>query len=143
MNFTQTFENLDCNCIEESNEDIQNNYAIKTNKEQLRLQDFNSKHDKGKIPDSDKCEKVCSFRGVSISLYNDKTKDYVLNVYKQLFPLSPGYKPFVKIFKFGNECGNVKHTPSNNNDYHFDFYKCDTFAIENIEVKETKELHNV
>lgn len=143
MNFTQTFGDTECNCIEGSNEDVVNNYALKTTKDNLRIQDFHSYHDKGKPFTDTNCDKICSFRGVSISLYNNDTKDYILNVYKELFPLSPGYKPYVKIIKFGEECGNVKHTPSKNNDYHFDFYKCDTFAIEKIEVVEVKELHNV
>ncbi|WP_374363768.1 hypothetical protein [Cloacibacterium sp.] len=143
MDFNQTFGDIECNCIEGSHEDTINNYAIKTAKENLRINDFYSYHDKGKPLSNKKCDSICSYRGVSISLYNDETKEYILNVYKELFPLSPGYKPYVKIIKFGEECGNVKHTPSGINDHHYDFYKCDTFAIEKIEVVEIKELHNV
>ncbi|WP_312312230.1 hypothetical protein [Empedobacter brevis] len=143
MNFTKTFGDIQCNCVEGSNEDTNNNYALKTIKENLRIQDFYSYHEKGKTITDTKCDNICSFRGVSVSLYNEETEENVLKLYKELFPLSPGYKPYLKIIKFGENCGKVKHTPSNNNDYHFDFYKCDTFAIDKIEVIEVKELHNV
>lgn len=143
MTFTQILNGIECNCIDGSNEDTTNKYAIKTIKKELRIQDLHSYHDKDKQNDKLDCKNICSFRGVSISLYNSETQEYVLGVYKELFPLSPKYKPYVKIIKFGESSGNVKHTPSSKNSHHYDFYKCDTFALDKIEVIEVKELHNV
>lgn len=143
IEFTQIFEGIECDCLEGSSEDSSNTYALKTIKEELRIQDFNSYHDKGKENKKLDCNSICSFRGVSVSLFNDKSKDYVLKVYQELFPLSPKYKPYVKIVKFSKSCGNLKHTPSIKNDFHYDFYKSNIFTLDKIKVIEVKELHNV
>jgi len=143
MKFTKITEHLDCDCINGSIEDLNNYYALKTPKPRLREQDFSSHYEKGKPLTKNDCEHACSHRGVSMSIYNDITMSKVIETYKLLFPLFPKYKPYISIIKFNNYCGNIKHTPSYSNEHHYDLYKCDTFAFQNVELVDVKELHNV
>jgi hypothetical protein len=140
MEFTKLKEGHNCNCIENAKIDTNNLYAIKTMKNILRPQDFNSYWEKGKRPDVDDCFKICSLKGVSMSLFNNETKDEVSKIFKILFPLSPKYKPFISIVKIHDDAGVVKHTPDEVNQHHFDFYKSDTFDYTKMNLESTNEL---
>lgn len=142
MEFKNIEEEHNCDCIENSVEDNNSTYAIKTMKDFLRLQDFNSYWDKGKKPvNYNDCKEVCSLKGVSVSIFNDDTKEEVTNIYKELFPLAPKYKPYLSVVKFYESSGVVKHTPNDGNTHHFDFYKSDTFDFEKVDVIQINELH--
>jgi len=141
MEFNNLKENTVCNCIEDAKEDYENNYAIKTMKTELRIQDFKSYWEKSKRPETNECKEVCSLKGVSVSIFNDETKDAVINIYKTLFPLAPKYKPILKVVKLYDKSGMVKHTPSKLNSHHFDFYKCDTFDFTKVELINVNQLH--
>jgi len=94
----------------DAKEDYENHFAIKTMKTELRIQDFNSYWEKGKRPNSNKCEEICSLKGISLSIFNDETKDAVLDIFRSLFPLAPKYKPFLSAVKFYDQSGLVKST---------------------------------
>lgn len=141
MEFNTIKEGTVCNCFDNANEDLQNNFAIKTMKSELRVQDFNSYWEKGKRPITNECEEICSLKGVSISIFNDETKDAVINIFKSLFPLAPKYKPYLSVVKLYDKSGLVKHTPNEINQYHYDLYKCDTFDYANVELININELH--
>jgi len=143
MEFNNFNSDTNCDCFKNTFEDKTNYYAIKTMKDKLRIQDFYSYWEKGKRNEKDDCKEICSLKGVSISIMKQETKDEVIEIFKILFPLAPGYKPYLGIFKFNDSCGVVKHTPSKNNKHHFDLYKCDDFELKNIEMIEIKELQNV
>jgi hypothetical protein len=139
------FKNLtidhNCDCTENSNEDTVNLFALKTMKSELRLQDFNSYWEKGRKPQSENCKEICSHKGVSISLFTDKTKDEVTEIYKSLFPLAPKYKPYLSVVKLYESSGLVKHTPDEINKHHHDLYKCDTFDFTKVNLITVNELH--
>lgn len=142
MEFKAIIAEHNCDCLDSAIEDTNTNFAIKTMKESLRIQDFSSYWEKGKRPDDNTdCDKVCSYKGVSISIFNDNTKDDVVNIYKELFPLAPKYKPYLNIVKFYNLSGVVKHTPNDGNAHHYDFYKSDTFDFSKVNVIQVNELH--
>ena len=143
MEFKKINEGINCNCIENAKEDIENNYALKTNKENLREQDFVTYHEKNKVPLTDKCDEICSLRGLSISIFNDTTKDKVVDIYRELFKLAPKYKPYIYVISFTENLGLVKHTPNDMNEFHYDFYKCDTFDFGKVNIHNSTELHYV
>lgn len=133
---------LDCNCVctEGCNPDTVSHFAIKTMKNVLRSKDFLSYWEKGTRKEG--CDKICSLKGNSISVINEETVNEVKAIYRELFGLSPSYKPFFSIIKFKDNCGVVKHTPDGINPHHFDFYKCDTFLFTEVELIESTTLHN-
>lgn len=142
MEFNNRLSETNCECLDKSTEDSTSHFAIKTMKENLRVQDFQTYWEKGKRPDvNSNCEEVCSYKGLSISLFDGSTKDEVISIYKALFPLAPKYKPYVQVVKFYDSSGVVKHTPNDVNIHHYDFYKCDTFDFSIVDVIQVKELH--
>lgn len=144
MEFESLILGHSCDCLDKAVEDNSSNFAIKTMKENLREQDFNSYWEKGKRPvDNNNCDEVCSYKGVSVSIFDEKTKDEVVNIYKELFPLAPKYKPYLSVVKFYDSSGVVKHTPNDGNNHHYDFYKSDTFDFTKVEVITVNDLHNV
>lgn len=142
MEFKIILSGHNCDCLDKTVEDNTSNFAMKTMKENLRVQDFYSYWEKGKRPeDNNNCDEVCSYKGVSISIFNDNTKDDVVNIYKELFPLAPKYKPYISVVKFYDSSGVVKYTPNDDNTHHYDFYKSDAFDFTKIEVIQVNELH--
>lgn len=142
MEFENILSGHICDCLEKAVEDNSSNFAMKTMKENMRVQDFNSYWEKGKRPeDNNNCDEVCSYKGVSISIFNENTKDEVVNVYKELFPLAPKYKPYLSVVKFYDSSGVVKHTPNDGNAHHYDFYKSDTFDFTKVDIITVNELH--
>lgn len=141
MEFNKLNEETICICTENANEDVINNFVLKINKNELRLQDFNTYWEKGRRPTTKECSEICSLKGLSISIFNNETKEKVLNIFKTLFPLAPGYKPYLAIVSFKNGLGVTKYTPSKINQFHFDFYKCDAFDYKNVNLINITELH--
>jgi len=142
-----TFHNLhkgiDCDCLKEAKVDAESRFGRKTNKENLRLSDFKSGYEKGKIIKNKDCEKICGNRGVSLNIINTETRNAAINKFKEFFHLSPGYRPYINIISFKEKAGMIKETPRNNNPYHCDFYKSDNFTLEYVEQIETIPLKDV
>ncbi|MHA8056468.1 hypothetical protein VR611_11010 [Aquirufa nivalisilvae] len=142
MEFKNIQEDNNCDCITNAYQDNESTYALKTMKDFIRIQDFNSYWDKGKRPvNINDCEEVCSLKGVSVSILNESTKEDVISIYRELFPLAPKYKPYFGIVKFYESSGVVKHTPNDGNIHHYDFYKSDTFDFAKVNVIQIIELH--
>ncbi|MEH0156526.1 hypothetical protein V6R21_20425 [Limibacter armeniacum] len=135
-----TFNNLksktECDCLNGANEDNQSTFCFVISKDSIRDKDFTSHWEKGKKPKKDSCESKCSYMSKSLSIVNtDLARETVLNTYKQLFKVAPKYKNHVADIQLRGQAGKVKHTPSNNNPYHVDFYKSDNFSLHcNIDV---------
>lgn len=142
MEYKNLLSDHNCECLTNALEDNISTFAIKTPKNVLRIQDFNSYWEKGKRPDNmNDCDEVCSYKGVSVSIFNDTTKDEVVNIFKELFPLAPKYKPFLSVVKFYESSGVVKHTPNDQNIHHYDFYKTDDFDFTKVSLIQVNELH--
>lgn len=146
MTFEKLHQDTPCNCLSnDCFEDVQSHWGLKTNKELLRENDFRSKHEKGQI-DQEKtyeCDELCSLKGMSMSLVKNTTqdnKDAILEIYKQLFPSAPKYKPYLSIIKFKAGLGLIKYSPLADNPFHHDLYKCDTFEHSEVELIESISL---
>lgn len=132
MEFSNLHKDTDCNCLSETFQDNDKIYCIKTNKNKLREVDMKSKWEKGERLEDTDCKRICGKKGKSVTLINEHNEEKILEIFRQLFPISPTYKPFITKVKFGEETGVLKNTPSLRNEFHHDFYKCDTFKFENV-----------
>ncbi len=142
MEYKNLLSEHNCDCLNNAKEDITSTFVIKTQKDVLRIQDFNSYWEKGKRPnDANDCNEICSLKGVSVSIFNDSTKEEVIGVFKELFPLAPKYKPYLSVVKFYESSGVVKHTPNDQNVHHYDFYKSDEFEFSKVSLIQVNELH--
>ncbi len=133
MTFDNIISNPNCSCLVDAVEDSTSKFALKTNKAKIAEVNFKSKWEKDDNSHTD-CKKVCSKKGVSLSIINEDNSNLnkVVDIYKKIFPLAPGYKPVCSIVTLGDKNGLVKSTPSLNNVFHHDFYKCDAFDFNKI-----------
>lgn len=145
MNFTNIEKDTTCNCLQDTSEDYNSKFALKINKSHIRENDFKTYWEKGRRNKNiDECNETCSLKGQSVTiLKNEKDINSTLKVYKELFPLSPGYKPYCAILKLKENSGVIKSTPSKINPLHCDFYKSDKFSNEKIELIKTISLSDV
>ncbi len=137
MNFKFIHKNTDCLCAK-SSDMLQNDeriFARFIRKPNIRENDFKSYSDKGRTPTKNTCKAICSFLGVSVSLWNDESKDFIIELYAKLFKLNMKKKTdSILLFKLKNNIGVCKSTPSEPNPHHYDFYKSDEFDISKVEV---------
>jgi hypothetical protein len=140
-------KSTNCNCLEKNCfEDVISLWGIKTNKNHLRENDFITHFERGEKHIDIECEEICSLLGKSMCIINDGSldhKDEVLTIYKALFPLAPGYKPFLSVIRFKKDSGLIKYTPLQTNKFHHDFYRSDTFTYSEVELIETISLASV
>lgn len=146
MNFTILSSDNSCNCHRSASEDLVSSFVRKVeyNKE-LKARDFKTHHERGKLPGSQDCKEVCGIRGLSIEIWNDNSREHLIEKYLRSYGISPKLKPKsqIVVFQFLEGCGKVKHTPdqkSERNIYHYDLYKSDEFTLEKICLLETIPL---
>src|SRR5208283_2161165 len=97
--------------------------------------DFRSKWEKGNRPSGTDCKDICSCKGISVNLYMNN-RDSIVKKYLKIFRISPGHKAYCCTFKFKSNAGKVKNAPEGGDLSHFNFFKCDSFSINDIEVVE-------
>lgn len=141
-----TFENLhigtDCNCLHRAKPNSTDLFARRVGKApDLKDRDFRTHHERSKEPDDpDNCSIVCGYRGLSVDLWNDDTKEQILNRYgitNAFAPVIGKKKNQLSIIRLNEASGVVKHTPIKGpspNPYHYDWYKCDNFDLTLVEL---------
>ena len=135
MTFIDLHADTTCYCLEGAYEDIKSVYGIKADRPNIRMIDFKTKWEKGARPPMDlenDCKLIVLLKGKSMSLVDDGSLGFLKRRYRQMGNLSPQYKRYMILFKFGEDTGYVKVTPSRHNPYHCTFYKSDTFVIVNV-----------
>ena len=70
-------------------------------------------------------------------MWNNESKEYLINKYFIKRGIAPGFKPKhqLGIFKILDGGGKIKHTPNQEDGieiFHYDFYKCDEFSLDKI-----------
>lgn len=142
MEFTNLQHDVNCDCVKECTHNANELYALKTMDIHLTDDDFISYWERGRRDKkSNSCHAICRLKAQSISIMNDETRDEVKDIYMQLFPLTPAYIKYLSIIRFKNDCGVTKPSPSSRNPHHYDFYKCDEFKLENVELISSVNLH--
>ena len=142
MTFDNLHENTECNCTSKSQENLTDFFARKVGKAktELKERDFKTHHERGIMASVlDDCSEVCGKRGLSIDIWNEQTKESILQRFMTTFAISPKLKNHLSIIKFKKGAGVVKHTPVLKpipNKHHHDFYKSDNFNLDLIELIE-------
>jgi len=129
-----------CDCIASAAEDTTTIFVRKINEPKIRERDFRSVWELGKAGNRIDCNAKCSAKGISISNVEDRNE--LIKVFKNSFSFAPGFHPVMCFFKLNDGAGMVKSTPSRNNKYHVDFYKCDNFSINNLTISEYLQLES-
>ena len=139
MQFTKISNNAECTCLSDSYIDLTNTFARRVRKApDMKDGDFKNNFEKDRAPETDDCEEICGFHGVSIDIWNDKSSTKLLEKYQTTANISPKYKNNLSIFKLKKEAGVIKYTPNQKpyNEFHYDFYKEDSFTIDRLELIE-------
>lgn len=141
MNFTKISDNTSCNCFVDASENIADTFVRKVSRSgNIKDSDFKNHIERNKTPaDSNNCEEVCGYHGVSIELWNEQSTPPLMNKYRQTAIISPQLKKNLCVIKFKSECGLIKYTPNQleeYNEFHYDFYKDDDFLVEKLELVE-------
>lgn len=144
MNFNTLNSDNKCSCNNDAIIDNISKFALKMNKEIMRENDFKTYWEKGKRPKLMDCSEICSYKGLSLSIVNLPIDlENTINLYKQLFPFSPGYKTHCVVISLKENSGMVKSTPIDKNPLHYDFYKSDNFNIEKVITHQIISLSDV
>jgi len=140
MPFNKITENTTCDCFLDAKEDIDNLFVRSVRKApNLKDADFKNHFERNKTPNNENdCDEVCGFHGVSIEIWNDTSSPVLLKKFNYSASISPKFKKNLSIIKFKANNGLIKHTPNQivYNEYHYDFYKEDSFAVCDLELIE-------
>jgi hypothetical protein len=142
MTFHKIFKDDSCNCLKDAFVDDHSSYCKKCNYNYLRECDFRSKWEKQTLVPQN-CKEICLSKGVSIHQFNDENRAEIRRICSELFPLAPGYRPYIIVIRFYESSGMVKFTPNNKNIYHCTFFKSDEFDFHKVEKIESIEIKNV
>lgn len=136
-----TFENIindtNCNCIENSFEDTNNEYIRKLKKDKIEDKDFITHWERIIGRDSQICKDVCSYKSISIDLCQDNNIGIITNKYKITFHINPKKGAYYIKFKFDENAGKIVHTNDKNDITHHEFYKSDEFTLGKIKIINT------
>ena len=134
MTFDILHKDTNCDCVGFAEEDLDTRFARKIYKPFLREYDFRIKEDgSGNILN---CKQLCGLRGISINIWNADSQEAIIQKYKTSTNFSPKNRDSICVFKFNKNAGLTRHTPSNQDKFHYDFYKSDQFQMDNIEIQE-------
>jgi hypothetical protein len=133
---------IGCTClqrkIEECSEDTESSFCRKLSANRLKIQDFKSDWERGKrgigsdpVADDD-CEGILSLKGISMNMYNERTKDAIIAKYRTTLAFTRRGAKYA-VFKFQADAGKVRFSPTDLDPSHHDFYKCDAFTIDHVE----------
>lgn len=139
MQFTKITDNTKCTCLSDCSNDVTNLFARKVRKApDMKDADFRNHFEKNRSPETNNCDEICGFYGVSIEIWNDASSKTLIEKYQITSSISPKHKNNLSIFKLKVDAGLVKHTPDQleYNEFHFDFYKEDSFTIDKLELIE-------
>ncbi len=139
MTFQKITDNTECDCFDKSYTDMISTFARKVRKAPaIKEPDFRNHIERNKLPENSTCSEICGFHGVSIEIWNEDSSEVLLEKYLYTANISPSHKNNLSIFKLKENAGVIKHTPDQleYNEFHYDFYKDDTFTVENLELIE-------
>jgi hypothetical protein len=151
MTFQGLTDGVDAECIysviSKYTENIEDAFCKRVDKN-LSAREFRSFWKMGKKPPiieptEDNCEDILSIKGVSISKFNDQTRDYIIQLYRSVCSHAPQLKhKYYCSFKFKSGAGKVRCSPTNDDPWHHDFYKSDAFSINFVEIIEREKVLN-
>lgn len=149
MEFNSISIGHSCNCLSNAIENFTDTFVRKVDATtEFKIRDFRAKYEKDNFVEieSSTCEEVCGNRCLSIDIWNDESKEYIIKKYSVTLGISPKLKPnFIGLFKLNEGSGKVKYTPNQKHGieiYHYDLYKSDGFTIDMLELIEIRTIPN-
>ena len=139
MDFNNILNGHTCKCLDNCIEDNSNIFARKVSKNKLTNSDFKTHFERNKIPESEDCEFICGYRGISIYIWDESSKEQLKQRFSVTNNLSPQSKKNIAVFSFKKDAGLLKNTPNQAqgfDEFHYDFFKCDGFTLERVDFKE-------
>jgi len=136
MEFRKLHGDTACNCLTKAESNETDLFARKINKPFAREKDFDSKWEKGNVPfdlNPNDCRTVCGLKGISVNIWNENSQEHVIEKFVTTFRISPRHKDSILVFKFREQSGMVEFTPNRLDEFHYDFYKSDDFALDRID----------
>lgn len=140
MNFYKISEQTACNCFIDAVENTTDTFVRRVRRSNnLSDSDFKNHIERNKIPvNKDHCDEVCGLYGVSVELWSQESYKPLMDKYLTTAALSPQFKKNLSVIRFMPNDGLIKHTPNQEeyNEFHYDFYKEDTFSVNNLNLIE-------
>jgi len=138
MNFTNIAKHTSCDCLLSAVENTTDTFVRSVRKSNnLSESDFRNHIERHKTAlNPDDCNELCGLHGVSFEIWNDDSAEPLMEKYLATAAISPMFKKNLCVIKFMPNSGVVKHTPNQKeyNEFHYDFYKDDSFVINNLEL---------
>ncbi len=138
MTFEKINLDTDCKCLTKAVVDTENTYVRKLRKLNiLNEKDFLTHWEREIRPETEDCETICSYKGVSINQFKPEYENQIIEKYKTTFNINPKKGAYLLKFRLTDEAGNVKYAPEDNDESHYNFFKSDDFTYDKIQVIET------
>lgn len=146
MKFDNIHSDTDCRCISskcvENTEDV---FCHALRSADVTENDFRSLWEDGRYGQQHvPCSETCERKGVSINILTTENEAAIKMKYAGIVTqkFKPRQRRFTHYctFKFVAGCGKVLHTPRNDDPYHYTFFKCDAFKIEQLSLLSTQSL---
>ncbi|MDT3401500.1 hypothetical protein [Mucilaginibacter terrae] len=140
MNFNKIANNTNCNCFLDAQENLNDTFVRKVRKsDNLNDADFRNHIERNKTATNENdCQEVCGLYGVSVEIWNDSSRQRLLDRYLTTLSISPKTKNNLCVIQFRNNNGLVKYTPDQveYNEFHYDFFKEDSFTVSELNLVE-------
>jgi len=137
MTFEKIHSDTDCNCLSKTVIDTSSEFVRKLRKVTVEDKDFLTHWEREIRPETDDCDTVCSFKGVSINQITAEFENQILAKYKTTFNINPKKGAHYLKFSLNEDTGKVKYTPEEDDKSHYNLYKADGFSLDKIVVIET------
>ena len=136
MDFEKIKNGSQCDCLKGSEIDIEGEYIRKIKKDIVLENDFQTHWERGLHRDENDCDKICSYKSVSINKILSDSLAQIMNKYKITFRFNPAKGFCCARFKLRENAGKVKHSPTNIDPTHYNFFKADDFTLDSINITE-------
>jgi hypothetical protein len=144
MGFDKILAITTCDCLNGTSQNLTDTFIRRVRKSQeLKNPDFRNHFERGKVPSDDSnCEEVCGMNGLSFDIWTKTSSKAILEKHKTSAGFAPKLNHYC-IVRFTTSSGLIKHTPNQENgynEYHYDFYKDDTFTVSTLKLIDTIEF---
>jgi hypothetical protein len=136
VNFKKT--ELDGACLRSAEKDTGTTFCRGVLSSPVTMDDFKSHWEFGRRPRRASAIQICNLKGVSLKKFRDHgfTREFFLTTAK-ISPMGKPYKFYCNL-NLTEAAGLVKETGND----HYNFYKCDEFTLDMVEVKEYRALND-
>lgn len=140
MDFKKISEKTACHCLLNAVENTTDTFVRSVRRSNnLSDADFRNHIERDKkVTNENDCEEVCGLHGVSVEIWNEESSKQLMEKYLFTATISRHIKKNLCVIRFTKNNGLVKFTPNQfeYNEYHYDFYKEDSFTVSSLELIE-------